>query len=226
MEYEGSLADGTRILFRPIRPDDKERIRRGFELLSPASRYRRFFSSIDHLSEDDLRYLTEVDFEDHFAWLAVFPDDPSLPGAGVARWIRIAGEPAVAEGAVTVIDSFQHQGIGSTLLWLAARSAIERGVRAFRVWVQGENVPVLKMLHEAGVVPRVWEAGIAEVDIPLPRSADALDGTPAPLVLRATATGRSVGRGGGATHHSTTIGDGSDEVAEASVDRDGGGKRP
>ncbi|MGH2755865.1 MAG: GNAT family N-acetyltransferase [Actinomycetota bacterium] len=205
MGYEGSLPDGTRILFRPIRPDDKDRIRRGFELLSPESRYRRFFSSIDHLSEDDLRYLTEVDFQDHFAWLAVLPDQPSVPGAGVARWIRLADEPDVAEGAVTVIDSFQHQGIGSTLLWLAARSAIERGIRAFRVWVQGENAPILRMLHDAGVVPRKWEAGIAEVDIPLPSSADVFPRTPAPMVLRATAAGELSGQRGGVTEQGTTI---------------------
>jgi GNAT superfamily N-acetyltransferase len=205
MEYEGSLTDGTRVLFRPIRPDDKERIRRGFELLSPESRYRRFFSSMDHLTEEQLKYLTEVDFENHFAWIAVLPDEPWIPGAGVARWVRLPDEPEIAEGAVTVIDSFQNQGLGTTLLWLAAHSAIEHGMKAFRVWVQGENVPALKMLRDFGVAPNRWDAGVAEIDIPLPADPDELDGTPAPLVLRAAATGEIVGRGGGSTELGTTI---------------------
>jgi GNAT superfamily N-acetyltransferase len=205
MDYEGSLSDGTRVLFRRIRPDDKERLRRGFELLSPESRYRRFFSSIDHLTDEQLHYLTELDYETHYAWIAVLPDEPWIPGVGVARWVRISDEPEVAEGAVTVIDSFQDQGIGSTLLWLAARSAIDRGVKAFRVWVQGENTPALKMLHDFGVVPHDWDQGVAEIDIPLPPDADDLDGTPATLVLRAAATGRLQGRKGGSTDQGTTI---------------------
>jgi len=209
MDYEGSLADGTRVLFRPIRPDDKERLRRGFELLSPESRYRRFFSSMDHLSEEQLRYLTEVDFEDHYAWMAVLPDEPWIPGVGVSRWVRIKDDPAVAEGAVTVLDSFHNQGIGSTLLWLAAHSAIEHGVKAFRVWVQGENLPALKMLKDFGVVPHSWDSGVAEIDIPLPSSADELEGTLAPLVLRAAATGEIVGTGGGPTELGTKIVEGS-----------------
>jgi len=212
VDYEGSLADGTRVLFRRIRPGDKERLRRGFELLSPQSRYRRFFSSIDHLTEEQLRYLTEVDFKDHYALISVLPDEPWIPGIGVSRWVRIPGEPEVAEGAVTVIDSFQNQGIGSTLLWLAARSAIDHGVKAFRVWVKGENTPAMKMLADFGVVPHSWDAGTAEIDIPLPARADDLEGTAATLVLGAAATGRLIGRTGGSTEQGTTIeGTGSDD---------------
>ena len=204
MEYEGFLPDGTRVLFRPIRPEDKELLRRGFELLSPESRYRRFFSSMDHLSEEQLRYLTEVDFENHYAWMAVLPETPER-GVGVGRWIRMPDEPEVAEGAVTVLDSFHNQGIGSTLLWLAAKSAVEHGVKAFRVWVQGENMPALRMLSDFGVVPHEWESGIAQIDIPLPSSPEELEGTPALLVLKATAAGQLEGRHGGKSELGTTI---------------------
>ena len=164
---------------------------------------------MDHLSDEQLRYLTEVDFEDHFAWMAVLPDEPSSPGVGVSRWVRVEGEPAVAEGAVTVLDSFHNQGIGSTLLWLAAHSAIEHGIKAFRVWVQGENLPALKMLKDFGAVPHSWDSGVAEIDIPLPSSADEIEGTPAPLVLRAAATGEIVGTKGGPTDLGTKIVEGS-----------------
>ena len=114
-------------------------------------------------------------------------------------------EPEVAEGAVTVLDSFHNQGIGSTLLWLAAKSAIEHGVKAFRVWVQGENMPALRMLSDFGVVPHDWESGVARIDIPLPSSPEELEGTPAPLVLRATAAGQLEGRHGGRSDLGTTI---------------------
>lgn len=189
MEFEGKLRDGSRVLFRHIRPDDKDRLRQGFEMLSEASRYRRFFRFIDHLSDDDLRYLTEVDFKDHYAWIAVLPDQEGEPGLAVARWIRIKSEPEVAEAAITVIDAYQGQGLGSTLLWLLGRSAVENGLRALRVWVQGENVQVLSMLGDFGVKPQRWEGGISEVDIPLPTELAYWDQDPAKIVLKAVASG-------------------------------------
>lgn len=182
---------GTRrLLFRPLRSDDKERIRAGLAQLSPESRYRRFFRHIDHLSDKDLAYLTEIDGENHVAWIAVFPDEPGEPGVGIARWIRIAVEPDVAEAAVTVIDAYQNNGIGKTLLWLIARSARQKGIRAFRAWVQGENRVVLNVLQGFGAGPGRWESGVLEVDVPLPEDLADMHTSAAPLVLQAVASGR------------------------------------
>ncbi|HEV3472930.1 MAG TPA: GNAT family N-acetyltransferase [Actinomycetota bacterium] len=187
---EARLPDGERILFRPIRPDDKAKLQQGMAMLSPESRYRRFFRHIDHLSDRQLAYLTEVDFTDHVAWMAELPDAPGVPGVGVGRWIRLAGEPDVAEAAVTVIDSYQHQGIGRTLLWLLARTAIERDVKAFRAWALGDNKPMLDLLQAMGAQPGRWEEGVLEMTVPLPTDPDALHETPAPLILRAVAQGQ------------------------------------
>lgn len=189
VEWQCALADGTRVLFRRIRSDDKERLKRGLEELSPGSRYRRFFRYIDHFSDKELRYLTEVDFVDHWAWLAVLPDSPRAPGVAVGRWIRVADEPNVAEAAVTVVDAYQGQGLGKTMLWLLARSAIENGIASLRAWVLGENDMMLALLKDAGAPPGVWESGVMRVDIPLPDHPDKLYETPAPLVLKAVATG-------------------------------------
>lgn len=185
-EVLGALEDGTPLRFRRIRPDDKDLLQTGFQMLSPQSRYRRFFSMVDHLSQKQLRYFTEVDFVDHFAWIAEIPDGIGL---GVARWIRLKDEPEVAEGAVTVIDTFHNKGIGKALLWLGARSAIEAGIRAIRVSVLSENDPVLTWLREVGAAPGRWSRGVLEVDIPLPHDVEELERSPLPEVFRATATG-------------------------------------
>ncbi len=188
-----SLADNTLIFTRPIRPSDKERLAAAFQQLSPESRYLRFFRHIDHLSEEQLEYLTEVDFEDHFAWLAVLPDVPGEPGLGVGRWIRIADDPEVAEGAVTVLDDYHNRGIGKTLLWLMARSAIEHGIRSFRAWTLGENHPMLELLKAMGARPGRWESGVLELVVPLPNDVKDLERSPAPLVLKAAAAGHIQG---------------------------------
>ena len=44
------LRDGSVIELREVRSTDKDALASGFARLSPESRYRRFFSSLDHLS--------------------------------------------------------------------------------------------------------------------------------------------------------------------------------
>ena len=187
---ESALADGRRVLFRRIEPSDKERLQKGLKQLSPESRYRRFFRHIDHFTDQELQYLTEVDGTDHVAWMAILADEPGQPGVGVARWIRVKNEPDVAEAAVTVVDAFHHKGIGRTLLWIIGRVAIERGVKYFRAYTMGENSSMLGVLESFGAVPGKWDGGVLELTVPLPTDPDALALTPSPLLLREVAGGR------------------------------------
>jgi hypothetical protein len=66
---------------------------------------------ISELSSDQLSYLTEIDYWDHMAWVALDPTQPGQPGMGVARYVRMADDPAAAQAAVAVVD--EHQGAGS-----------------------------------------------------------------------------------------------------------------
>ncbi len=205
MELEAALLDGTLVRLRRIRPDDKQMLVDGFAQLSDQSRYRRFFRQKSHLTESELRYLTEVDYVNHDAWIAFAPDKPGQPGLGVARWIRDADDPEIAEGAVTVIDPYQRRGLGKILLTVAAQSAIEQGVRAFRVWVLGENRSMIEFLQRLGAIPVGWEKGVLQMIVPLPEDLSAFESTPAPLILREVASGRLRGEadstGGGTRLH-------------------------
>jgi GNAT superfamily N-acetyltransferase len=189
---EGILNDGTRILFRPITPDDKELLRVGVERLSPESRYRRFFSPISHLTDDQLAYLTEIDYVDHFAWIGILPD-ASGEGVAVGRWVRDPDLPDSAEAAVTVADDFQGQGIGSALLVLLARTAIERGIKRFTLEVLGENDPMLALMEHVGAIIDRRDGGVVFMHVPLPASIEELEQTPSPAILRAAAEGRIQG---------------------------------
>src|SRR5215213_5132487 len=110
------LRDGSRARIRPVRPEDKMRIQCGMKLLSPESRFLRFFNDASHLSAELLQYLTEVDQQNHVAWIAVNASVPGEPGLGIARFIRLPDEPNTAEIALTVIDEFQGLGLGAALL--------------------------------------------------------------------------------------------------------------
>ena len=65
-----TLTDGTPVRLRPLGPADRERLRAGFERLSPESRYRRFLSPTPRLTERMLTYLTDTDGWNHVAIVA------------------------------------------------------------------------------------------------------------------------------------------------------------
>ena len=195
---EGVLNDGSRILFRPITSEDKELLRLGVERLSPESRYRRFFSPIAHLTDNQLAYLTEIDYVDHFAWIGILPAGGE-EGVAVGRWIRDPDHPESAEAAVTVVDEYQGQGIGSALLVLLAKSAIERGIKRFTLQVLGENASMLALMQHVGAIIDRREGGVVFMHVPLPTTIEELEKTPSPAILRAAAEGRiqyEVGRRG------------------------------
>lgn len=187
-ERRVTLRDGTRIVVRPILPQDKDRLREGLARLSPESRYRRFMTTLDTLSDQQLRHLTEIDYRDHMAWVALDPAQPDQPGLGVARYIRLAQDPATAEAAVTVLDEHQGRGIGTVLLEVLAESARAHGIHRFRAYVLAENAPMMEMLRDLGATV-ARDGSLLCVDVPIPASAEELPDTPGGLVFKSLARG-------------------------------------
>lgn len=182
ISIEFPLRDGTLVVIRPILASDVVRVRDGFERLSPESRYRRFMSVVDELSDEQVHHLTNVDHEDHMAWVALDPLDPGRRGLGVARYVRVVNEPSVAEAAVTVVDPHQGRGLGSVLLGVLALSALRNGIRTFRAFVLQANAPMLAILRDLGARAE-HEGSSLGVDVTLPANAEDLPDTPAGRVF-------------------------------------------
>jgi GNAT superfamily N-acetyltransferase len=154
------------VLIRPIRPEDKGLLVDGFSRLSEESRVRRFLAPVAELSDAMLAYLTEVDGVDHFAWIAVHADRPDL-GLGVARYVRLKDEPAVAEAAITIVDEYQARGLGTVLVGLLAARARDNGISSFRAYVLEENAPMLDLLQDLGATAHHDSPGVLAMDVPL-----------------------------------------------------------
>jgi GNAT superfamily N-acetyltransferase len=187
MERNLRLADGTELLVRPIRPDDKAALAAAFERLGPESRYTRFLAPMGSLSESQLKYLTEVDHHDHEALVAI--EAETGEGVGVARFVRLADDPQAAEFAVTVVDDWQGRGIGTALLALLADRARDEGIERFRGLMLARNQPVqdlVKMFGRPRVVDR--QPGTVEVEVDLPPAGAGEELT---AMLRAAARGET-----------------------------------
>jgi RimJ/RimL family protein N-acetyltransferase len=184
---EFALRDGTRVRVRPIRPEDRDRLREGVHRLSAASRYHRFLAAVSELSEEQLRYLTEIDHVNHLALIAQDPAVPGEPAVGVARCIRLPANPGMAEVAVTVLDAYQGRGLGTLLLRLLSRAAVAQGIRTFRAYVDEDNEAMLRIFRDLGAQVGQADVGVCHLDIPVPEDPDNLPDTPTGRVFKAVA---------------------------------------
>jgi GNAT superfamily N-acetyltransferase len=183
---EVELEDGQMAVLRLVRPTDKELLLQGLARMSPEARYFRFMGPRRSLNASELRYLTEVDGENHFALGAVVVGaDGREEGIGVARFIRLPGEPTVAEPAITVIDDYQGLGLGRVLLSRLVAAARERGVERFRCDFLAANRKIRGLFDQtfdtSCVVSQDAETVTMEFLLPTPKLGErlrsALDGT-------------------------------------------------
>jgi RimJ/RimL family protein N-acetyltransferase len=151
---------------RPIRPDDKARLQAGLEGLSVESARLRFLTAKNSLSSTELRYLTEVDHENHLALVAESGDRI----VGVIRSVRDPERPDTAEVAYVVADDFQRRGLGTLLLRDLARLAAQKGIHRFTATMNGENTAAKRLLLTLGEPEyETWAGGTREMAVALPR---------------------------------------------------------
>lgn len=166
---EVTLADGSRLRIRPITPDDRPLMVEGMADLSDRSRFLRFHTLLRELTDEQLEYLTDLDYRDHFAWGAGTIEDGKEVPAGIARYVRDPDRPERAEAAVTVVDHMQGKGVGSLLLEALADSAIVNGIEVFTAYVLAENHEMLDLFEALGAtVTRFDHESLLEIPLPLP----------------------------------------------------------
>ena len=132
-ESDEVLRDGGLVHVRAIRPDDKQRLLDLFHQLSARSVYFRFFRTKDWLTDEELRYFTELDFVRNVALVATLhvDDDERIIAVGCYFGLGPTDEPCTrAEMAFTVDDAHQGRGLGTLLL--VARSFRQYGIALVR----------------------------------------------------------------------------------------------
>ncbi len=171
----GRLKDGTPLTVLQLSPDDDQRdrewlkrqIESGYARLSPRSRRLRFVSPPYHLAPWQLEYLSDLDPARSTIWVARDDRFAEPVGMGLARCMRVAGDPEVAEIALTVLDEYQNKGLGRLFLDVMTAHAAKKGLRLLRGYVLPENAPMLHLFESVGALTPVDEDGLLRVDVPL-----------------------------------------------------------
>jgi GNAT superfamily N-acetyltransferase len=167
-QYQGtlSLPSGYEVPFRLVKPKDVSALQRFLGRCSERTIYLRFFGSLQDFSEEKAKYFAHVDGVDHFALVALDPNDQNEIIA-IVRYDREPGEE-YAEYAAIVEDGWQGQGVGIALTRLLIDAAWDKGVRYFYALVMGKNKRMLELLRHLDLPEQEHqEEGVKHVEVDL-----------------------------------------------------------
>lgn len=145
---------------RPIISSDKEFLRDGFKMLSLKSRFNRFLSFLKSLTDEQLRFYTEVDGFNHVAWGILEVTGGIAMPAGIGRFVRVKGEPEVAEVGLIIVDEYQKSGLGTLLMAVLNLEGVRCGIQKLRYHVVESNFGMKKLLEPLGFEVRSNDQGI------------------------------------------------------------------
>ncbi len=143
------LKGGQTFKVRPIKPDDKGKLRTLFYRLSPQTRYLRFGYAKDHISDKELAYFTEMEPPDSYAYVGLTGEGEEEKIRAVGRWF-LTSQERTAEIAFVVDDIVQARGIGTALLEKLAETALSYRINKFVASVLHENTRMLRVFEESG----------------------------------------------------------------------------
>jgi len=142
-----TLADGTRVLLRPLRPEDGALYPDFLAHVTLEDSRLRFFSAVRELTAERIHDLTHLDYERAMAFIAF--DEAKCEMLGVVR-LHLDADRRGGEFAVIVRSAFKGHGLG----WMLMQRIIDyaRAIRLTRVHGQvlAENTTMLRMCAELG----------------------------------------------------------------------------
>jgi acetyltransferase len=149
-ELEETVAwNGTRIVLRPIRPEDGEQHRAFFASLTPEDIRHRVFMRARDLSPTQFGRLTQIDYDREMAFVAVAEEGGSAKTLGVVRAIADP-DNRVAAFAIIVRSDLKGKGLGSILLAKMIAYCASRGTCAIEGEALAGNARVLALARRYG----------------------------------------------------------------------------
>ena len=143
------LFDGSEATIRPIKDDDAPIEADFVRHLSPESRYTRFMATVNELPPTKLRYLTDIDYDKHMAFVATVIREGKEVEIGVSRYV-VDPNGTSCEFAIAVDDAWQGSGVAGILMATLIDTARARGLKAMEGIVLGSNHKMLKFARQLG----------------------------------------------------------------------------
>jgi len=146
-ERHVTAPDGTRLLVRPIRPEDEELVRRFFSQVTADDLRLRFFAQVKDFGHLFIARLTQLDYARAMAFVAL--DESAGEMFGGVR-LHADANCQNAEYAILVRSDLKSRGIGWLLMNMIIEYAHSEGIGRIEGQVLRANTTMLAMCAELG----------------------------------------------------------------------------
>ena len=143
------LNDGTDIVIRPIRAEDAETEAKFVRDLSDESKYFRFMNTFHELSREMLVRLTQIDYHNEMALIAMVNRNGEDEQIGVARYVTNIDKKS-CEFALVVADAWRGRGIAHHLMRELMEVARDRELETIEGQVLANNRRMLGLMTSLG----------------------------------------------------------------------------
>jgi GNAT superfamily N-acetyltransferase len=154
------LKNGRKILIGGLTRSHRERYLTALNSLSSRTLYLRFLSPITEISDAQVDRFLDVGHDGREALIAVSFDTDEI--VGVARFATDPSRKDQVEIGLVVVDAWQFQGVGSSLLDRLIELASRCGYRVVGATSLAENAVVSSMLRARGFTALTTSLGITE----------------------------------------------------------------
>jgi acetyltransferase len=156
LEHVVTTSKGGQVLIRPIRPEDAPALQRFVEALDPETVRARFFETMKRLPPAMLARLTQIDYDQEMAFLAIdrkiTPEDGDPCDdiiCGVARLIILPGG-VKGEYALTACPTTIGRGIAHALMNEIVAYARRRGLRELCGEELADSIGLIDVARDVG----------------------------------------------------------------------------
>ena len=141
---------GETVTIRPIRMTDVDMESDFIRRLSPEAKHFRFLGGVNTLPPEELTRLCDVDGKHSMAFVATVVRNGREMEIGVSRYSPNS-RSEVREMAVTVVDEWQHHGLGVTLMKHLIDAARANGVKQLYSVDFADNTGMSALAKELGM---------------------------------------------------------------------------
>ncbi|MGS0675686.1 bifunctional acetate--CoA ligase family protein/GNAT family N-acetyltransferase [Shewanella sp. 125m-1] len=116
LEQIATLKNGSKVMLRPILPEDEPKHLAFDNSLSDEDRYKRYFGVRSKMTHEEMAVLTQIDYAREMAFIATSIDAAGEETTLGAIRASIDPDNTEAEFAMAVRSNYQGQGLGKLLL--------------------------------------------------------------------------------------------------------------
>jgi acetyltransferase len=159
------LRDGTRVVLRPIKPEDEILLDEWFKSLSGETMRFRFFQTIKHMSHETLTRYCNIDYGREIAIVAEIQEDKKKI-IGVARLVSEPGGKS-GEFALVVADQWQGLGLGTEMTDYAIEIGKDMMLKTIYGYVIPSNSKMLFICDKKGFKLEPYDEDIMKATLDL-----------------------------------------------------------